>query len=146
MESEAVLQIKRNFSAPPAKVFHAWTQKEQFGQWFAPNKEFKTIIHHLDVRPGGQYRVEMQAPDGKVHIVQGTYREVVPVHKLVFSWKWETEPEHGETEVTLEFLPAEKGTELSLTHRLFPNSKARDEHNKGWDGCLNRLQEMVEAA
>jgi uncharacterized protein YndB with AHSA1/START domain len=88
----------------------------------------------------------MQSPDGKVHIVVGTYREVVPVQKLVFSWKWETEPEHGETEVTLEFIPAEKGTELALTHRLFPTAKAREEHNKGWDGCLNRLQEFVQAA
>lgn len=85
----------------------------------------------------------MQAPDGKVHIVQGTYREVVPAQKLVFSWKWETEPQHGETEVTLEFSRGEKGTELSLTHRHFPNSNARDEHNKGWGGCLNRLEEFV---
>ncbi len=144
MESETVLQIRRSFSASPDKVFQAWTQKEQFGAWFAPSKEFKTIIHDLDVRPGGNYRVEMNSPDGKTHIVRGTYREVVPGRKLVFSWSWETEPHFGETEVTLEFFKAEKGTELTLTHRLFPDTPARDEHNKGWNACLDRLSQLVD--
>lgn len=145
MESETVLQIRRSFSAPPETVFRAWTQKEHFGQWFAPTKEFKTIIHDLDVRPGGKYRVEMQSPDGKIHTVQGVYREVLPAQKLVFSWSWETEPQHGETEVTLEFFPAKNGTELTLTHRNFPNRDAKDEHSKGWTGCLDRLGELMKA-
>ncbi len=100
----------------------------------------------LDVRPGGKYRVELQSPDGKTHIVQGTYREVVQPEKLVFSWAWETEPQYGETEVTLEFFAIKKGTELALTHRNFPTRGARDEHNKGWNACLDRLQELAEAA
>ena len=146
MERETVLQIRRSFSAPPEKVFQAWTQKEQIGRWFAPQKEFKTIIHDLDVRPGGNYRLELQSPDGKVSIVKGTYREVVPSQKLVFSWFWETEEQYGETEVTLEFLQKQKGTELILTHRNFPDRIVRDEHDRGWNGCLDQLQEMVEAA
>jgi uncharacterized protein YndB with AHSA1/START domain len=143
MESESVLQIRRTFAAPASKVYQAWTQKDGISQWFAPGKDFKTIIHELDVRPGGRYRVEMQSPDGKNHIVAGTYREVQPPDRLVFSWSWETEPQHGETEVTLEFASAQKGTELTLTQRFFPTRSARDEHNKGWDGCLNRLEEFV---
>ena len=140
MESETVLHIRRNFSATPEKVFEAWTQKEQFSQWFAPSKEFKTIIHHMDVRPGGRYRVELQDPAGKAHIVEGTYREIIPSQRIVFSWAWETEPQHGEMEITLEFWPAPEGTELSLTQRNFPNQTSRDEHNKGWTGCLDRLE------
>jgi len=143
MESENVLQIRRSFTAPAERIFQAWTQKEQFSKWFSPTKEFKIIVHAMDVRPGGNYRVEMQAPDGKLHIVAGIYREVNPPEKLVFSWSWETDPEHGETEVSLEFVSVGKGTELTLTQRFFPTRTARDEHYKGWTGCLDRLEESL---
>jgi uncharacterized protein YndB with AHSA1/START domain len=30
--------------------------------------------------------------DGKVYTVAGTYREIRPPEKLVFTWRWENEP------------------------------------------------------
>lgn len=146
MESETALQIRRIFSAPREKVYEAWTKKEQFGKWFAPHKEFKTVIHEFDVRTDGKYRVELRSPDGKISVVRGTYREVIPSQRLVFSWFWETDEQYGETEVTLEFLESRKGTELVLTHRLLPSREAREEHNKGWSGCLDGLRDLLLAS
>jgi uncharacterized protein YndB with AHSA1/START domain len=144
MESETVLQIRRSFSASPTKVYKAWTEKDQFSSWFAPTEEYKTVIHDLDVRVGGKYRVEMQAPNGNLHIVRGIYSEVIPARKLVFSWSWETKQDWGETEVTLEFQETARGTDLVLTHKRFPSREARDEHNQGWAGCLDRLGKLVD--
>jgi uncharacterized protein YndB with AHSA1/START domain len=45
----------------------------------------------------------------------------------------------GETLVTVEFRDRGQSTEVILTHELFPNAEARDEHTKGWSGCLDRL-------
>jgi uncharacterized protein YndB with AHSA1/START domain len=143
MGSDTVLQINKTFTASREKVFQAWTKAEFLTQWFAPSDDFATEVHELDVRVGGRYRVQMKSPEGRMHTVGGTYREIVPSKKLVFTWAWEEESQWGETVVTLEFHDLERGTELILTQEMFPSRDARDEHNKGWTGCLNRLAQFV---
>jgi len=73
-----------------------------------------------------------------VHRVGGTYREIVPNKKLVYTWAWESTPDRV-SRVTVEFLPHGQGTELLLTHERFTDRDARDRHQQGWLGCLPRL-------
>jgi uncharacterized protein YndB with AHSA1/START domain len=119
-------------------VYRAWTDPEALTQWFAPTDEYRTKVTELDVRVGGRYRVEMHSPEGKIHCVTGTYREVRPPHKLVYTWAWEGQ-DMPETVVTVEFLDRGGSTEIALTHELFPTPEVRDEHAKGWTACLGRL-------
>ena len=141
---EPTLHLERTLAAPPQRVFRAWTDAAELSRWFAPTDEHKTRVVALDVRVGGRYRIEMHPPSGNVHIVVGTFREVRPPEKLVFTWAWEGK-DMGETLVTLEFRDREGSTDLILTHELFPTQELRDEHNKGWDGCLSRLAKVVAA-
>ena len=92
----------------------------------------------MDIRVGGRYRIVMHGPDGELHRVGGAYREIVPNRKLVYTWAWESTPER-ESLVTVEFKPAGQGTELLVTHQRFFDSDARDRHQHGWNGCLDRL-------
>lgn len=138
------LRLERRFAAPRERVFRAWTDAAELSQWFAPTDEHKTKVVALDVRVGGRYCIEMHPPSGNVHIVVGTFREVRPPDKLVFTWAWEGK-DMGETLVTLEFRDRAGSTDLILTHELFPTQELRDEHNKGWDGCLRRLAKLVAA-
>ena len=48
--------------------------------------------------------------------------------------------------VTLEFNDLGRSTEVVLTHEYFPDQHAKDEHNQGWDGCLNQLARLLEGA
>jgi len=50
---------------------------------------------------------------------------------------------HGDTLVTIELFDRGGKTEVVLTHEKFPSDAARDEHNKGWAGCLDRLSQYV---
>lgn len=136
------LRLERTFTAPRDRVFRAWTDAGELSRWFAPSDEYTTKVIALDVRVGGRYRVEMHSPSGNVHIVVGTFREVRPPEKLVFTWAWEGK-DMGETLVTLEFHDRGGSTNLTLTHELFPTQELRDEHNRGWDGCLTRLAKLV---
>jgi uncharacterized protein YndB with AHSA1/START domain len=136
------LKISRTFPAPRERVFRAWTEAEALKSWFAPSEQFVTRIPLLEVRVGGYYRIKMEI-EGKTHTVTGSYREVSPPRKLVFTWKWETEPQHGDSLVTIEFLERGGKTEVILTHERLPSETARDEHQKGWTGCLDRLGNFV---
>jgi uncharacterized protein YndB with AHSA1/START domain len=84
----------------------------------------------------------MKSPEGKVHIVTGAYREVLPPERLVFTWKWENAPEE-ESLVTLELYDRGGKTDLALRHELLASAETREEHKKGWAGCLDHLEKFV---
>jgi uncharacterized protein YndB with AHSA1/START domain len=137
------LTIKRRFNAPPAKVFSAWTDPEKVKRWMGPG-EVKALSAEADPRKGGRYRWVMKGPDGEEHDVSGVYREVIPNEKLVFTWAWKTTPEREST-VTLTFKPDGDGTLFTLTHEQFFDEDARDRHNVGWTGAMDKLDKFLSA-
>ena len=137
------LRIERLYAASPERVFDAWTNAEALSTWFAPSDEYTVSVDAPDVRVGGRYRIEMRHVEGGVHVVVGEYRELDPPNRLVMTWAWEGQEEMGRTLVTVELVPQGASTHLVLTHDQFPNEGARNEHQKGWTGCLARLGSIV---
>jgi uncharacterized protein YndB with AHSA1/START domain len=135
------LTIKRRFNAPPAKVFAAWTDPEKVKRWMGPG-EVKVLATEGDARAGGRYRWLMQAPSGEEHDVSGVYREVVPNERLVFTWAWKSTPER-ESLVTLTFKPDGDGTLFTMLHEQFFDETARDSHQGGWTGAMEKLEKYL---
>jgi uncharacterized protein YndB with AHSA1/START domain len=76
--------ITRTFDAPRELVFRAWTDRESLGRWFAPHGctvQFKTF----EFRPGGTFLSCIRSPEGHDCWATGTYREIVPPERIVFS-------------------------------------------------------------
>jgi uncharacterized protein YndB with AHSA1/START domain len=138
------LTIKRRLKAPPAKVYAAWTDPEKVKGWMGPG-EVKAKSAESDLRVGGRYRWVMVAPSGQELDVRGVYREIVPNEKLVFTWSWLSAPER-ESLVTVLLKPDGDGTLLTLTHEQFFDEDARDQHNNGWNGALDKMEKFVAAA
>jgi uncharacterized protein YndB with AHSA1/START domain len=134
------LTIKRRLKAAPAKVFAAWTDPEKVKRWIGP-RDAKALQVECDLRTGGRYRWVMQAPSGEEHDVSGVYREVVPNEKLVFTWAWKSTPERDSL-VTVLLKPDGDGTLLTLTHEQFFDEEARDRHQYGWNGALDKLEKV----
>jgi uncharacterized protein YndB with AHSA1/START domain len=143
-QSTYTLQITRVIPAAPQRVFEAWTDPRVLVDWFAPADQFTTIVHAVELRIGGRYRIEMVDPSGKPHTAIGVYKEIVPGERLAFTWKWEENPAMDDTLVTLDFLPHGEETELVLTHSLFLTAETRDHHGKGWNGMMPRLATLMQ--
>ena len=151
---EFTVQIKRTFAAPREKVFAAWAQREQLEHWMCKDVSSHTVIHHQqDIRTGGRYLMEVRDPaKGLVYWGQGVYREVKPLEKIVFTWSWTKDTPDGvnvhpgceETLVTVEFFVRGNATELVMTHAAFSSAKLRDEHDRGWNGCLDMLAKVLQ--
>ena len=135
------LTLKRRFNAPPAKVFAAWIDPEKVKRWMGPG-EVKALSVESDPRVGGRYRWLMQAPSGEQHDVSGVYREVIPDRKLVFTWAWKTTPER-ESLVTVDIKPDGTGSIMTLTHEQFFDEDARDRHNQGWTGAIEKMEKYL---
>jgi uncharacterized protein YndB with AHSA1/START domain len=137
------VQLKRTFQAPREKVFSAWTDARELARWFAPSAEYSTVIPELDFRVGGDYIIEMHHQGGKVHKLMGTYREIAPPKKVVFTWRWEDGPGANESLVTILFRDLGPSTEILLTHELLPSAEERGKHEHGWNGCLDQLASFL---
>lgn len=134
------LTLMRRFNAPAALVFAAWTEPARMTSWWA-TKDAVTLRAEADLTVGGRFRVAFRTPDGEVHDVSGTYLEVVPNEKLVFTWAWITTPER-ESQVTLIFKDEGEKTLLTLHHEKFFDDKARDDHRAGWTEALDNLERL----
>jgi len=144
LSPETTLKVKRVFQAPREKVFRAWTDATELARWFAPSAEYSTRVPELDLKVGGKYKVEMHHKGGIVHTVGGTYQEITPPERLVFTWRWENASGAHESLVTIEFLDLGRSTEISLTHVQLPSAEERQKHEQGWNGCLAQLAQYVQ--
>jgi uncharacterized protein YndB with AHSA1/START domain len=133
------LTIKRRFNAPPAKVYAAWTDPKMIARWFGPTG-VESVEAETDLRVGGRYHICMHVP-GDQHDVMGVYREIVPNQKLVFTWAWKSTPER-ESLVTVTFKEDGSGTVMTLTHEQFFDADARDRHQQGWGGAIDKLEKL----
>lgn len=121
--------------ARPETVFAYFTDPEKLVRW-------KGVKATLDPRPGGIYRVEINPQN----IVRGTYLEVTPYTRIVFTWGWEGNNSPlppGSSTVEVSFSEDGGGTRLRLRHKGLP-PPLRAVHTEGWEHFLPRLTAVTE--
>ncbi len=139
--STEVLRITRTFPAPRERVFAAFTEPELLKQWWGP-AGFSLPSVSVELHTGGRYRFGMQPPHGDVMYLVGTFREITRPDRLVYTWAWEHQPEM-ETVVTIDFHEAEGDTEVVVSQERFPSVEELQQHVFGWEGGLDRLQDIL---
>ena len=137
------LTFERVFNAPRQAVYEAWTQKEALTQWFAPTKEMSTIMHEMELKVGGQYRVEMLEPDGTSHMTRGEYVVLNPFVQIAFTWLWESDEMEVDSLVTIDLIEQGDATKMILTHDKLGSQRSVDLHNEGWSGCIEQLGHYI---
>jgi uncharacterized protein YndB with AHSA1/START domain len=144
--NDATLRIERRLAAPRALVFAAWTEPRHLRRWSAPHG-FEIPVSEGELREGGRWRATMRAPDGTEHRLVGTYREIVPPERLVFTHAWlEADGRPGpETLVTVILEEADGGTLMRFTQTGFASPASRDGHAGGWTEAFERLDAHLAA-
>ena len=134
-----VLRLSRRFDAPRETVFAAWTSPEQLTQWWGPG-EFRTTVAEVDLRPGGSYRLVIEAPGAPRMELQGIFQEIVAPERLVYTWKWVAGwPDPSDMVVTVEFIDHGTSTELILTQHGFAAEGGSTPYAHGWESGLDKL-------
>jgi uncharacterized protein YndB with AHSA1/START domain len=137
----------REFDAPRALVFSAWTDPKHLAQWWGPHG-FTTTTYSFDFRPGGIWRFVMHGSDGRDYQNRVTFEEIVAPERIVYRHGGDVEPVQFRTTVIFEDL----GTRTRITWRgEFPSAAERDrvikEYGaaKGLEQCMARLADFVAA-
>lgn len=125
-KSEREVVVTRTFDAPARLVFEAWTRPELFMRWWVPRSMGMSLLScELDVRVGGKYRLVF-AHEGSEMAFFGTYLEVTPHARLV--WTNEESDDGPVTTVTFE---EEGGRTLLVLRELHPTKEALDAAGTG---------------
>ncbi|HWA86877.1 MAG TPA: SRPBCC family protein, partial [Opitutus sp.] len=123
-----------------SRVFSALTDPVKMAQWFFAYRGGRATVTS-DFRPGGRYEIAMT--DGKETCApHGTYLEIVPPAKLVFTWLMDKLA--NESKVTIELFERGAGTRLVITHEL-PEDQVGP-HEAGWNNCFDHLEAFLAAA
>ena len=135
------LRVQKLIPASPERVFRAWTNADELQEWWGP-QGVRCLSADVDLKPGGQYRIGNELPDGTILWIGGEFETIERPHLLIYSWILEIEDPRTER-VTVRFEPHEVGTELILTHELISTSVLRDQHQQGWIGCTDGLIDFL---
>lgn len=140
------LLIRRTFDAAPQRVYQAFADHDRLLQFICPPSA-QVVESEADVRNGGTYRFVLKMEDGELWTLRGEYREVSPPNRLSMTWIWvEDDPKDEQnTLLTIECNAAGAGTELVLRHELFVREESRDNHEHGWNACLDKIAEHLSA-
>lgn len=133
MNEPLVVRRETQIAAPPATVFAFLTDPEKIVSWVGV--EATTEAH-----PGGLYLLKGVASD-HARVARGAFREVVPVHRLAYTFGWEggQEVPPGSSLIEIDLIERDGGTLLRMTHSGLPNEAQCVSHNTGWAHYLGRL-------
>lgn len=150
------LVIVRIFDAPREMVWKAWTDPDWMKKWWGP-KPFTAPVIKVDFRVDGKYLYCMRSPDGQDFWSTGTYREIVPMEKIVCTDSFADEKgnvvpasRYGmqgefpmELKVTVTFEDLKGKTKMTLRHEGLPGGNMKDQTNEGWSTSLDKLEESL---
>jgi len=114
------VQLEIRIDASPGTVFALLTEPTHMKTWLAELVE-------ADPRPGGVFRIS--GPPGVS--IEGTYLEVIPSRKVVFTWGGVEGLKPGQSIVEFLLEPDGEGTLVLLRHYNLPKP-AMEPHRRGW--------------
>src|SRR5262245_30680533 len=96
-----------------------------------------------ETHPGGLYL--LKGVGSHARVARGAFREVVPVHRLVYTFGWEGSQEvpPGSSLVEIDLIERDGGTMLRMTHSGLPNEAQCAGHDRG---CAHYVGQLAIAA
>ena len=148
IEFPSALEIvtTRKFDAPLELVFDVLTQPEHVRHWFAAFED-EVIACSIDLRVGGDYRIDVVTADGTPMSFSGTYSEVVRPTRFVATWLFDGWPGVEAVEST-ELFESDGVTTMTIT-LTFNDQAGRDHMNKfdgqesSWDHLEDYLRSLT---
>ncbi len=151
--------LERVFDAPRELVWKTWTDPQLLPRWYGPKVD--TIIHRLDLKPGGLWLVEMRWGENS-NYQRVEYTEVTPPERLVWlhsnadaEWNVAANPMMADWPrvllTTVTFEQEAQKTRMRLTWVPHEASEAEiacfsaaiDGMDKGWAAGMELLAELL---
>jgi len=140
-KSEREIVVTRTINGPARIVFEAWTKPELFKRWWVPKSMGVSLLScEMDVRVGGTYRLVFGHGASESMAFYGTYIEVTPHSRLV----WTNEEGGDGGAVTTVTFEEQGGKTLVVLRDLYPSKEALDAAIGSTDGMPETFEQLDE--
>lgn len=141
----STVKLHRVFTAPPERVFRAFTDPDALVKWMAPHG-FTAKVHHLDAKVGGSYKMSFSNfTTGTSQSFGGTYHEIMHNQLLRYTDQFDDPNLPGQIDVTIQLHPVFVGTEVHITQSGIPDVIPAEACYLGWQESLQLLTLLFNA-
>lgn len=138
------IRLHRVIATTPDKLYRAFVEPDAIASWLPPFGYLCTV-HELDARVGGRHRMSFRNfTTGHGHAFGGTYLELVPGQRLVYTDRFDDPQLPGEIRVTVALKAVSMGTELHIEQQGVPDMIPPEACYLGWQESLRKLGKLVE--
>jgi uncharacterized protein YndB with AHSA1/START domain len=130
--------------AKPERVYRAFIDADAMAKWLPPHG-FTCKVEHMDARVGGTYRMTFtNFSKGNGHSFGGTYRELEPGERIVYTDSFDDPNLPGEMLTTVSLRQVMGLTDLTVVQEGIPEAIPVEMCYLGWQESLGQLALLVE--
>jgi len=138
------IQLHRVIATRPGKVYRAFLEPDAAASWLPPFG-FVCTVHELEARVGGKHRMSFRNfTTGDSHSFGGTYMELVPDERVVYTDAFDDPNLSGEMKTTVTLKAVSVGTEITIEQQGIPDVIPVEACYLGWQESLRKLAGLVE--
>ena len=138
------VSLHRVVTAPPEKVFRAFTEANAMASWIPPYG-FLCVVHSMEVKIGGSFKMSfINFTTGNAHSFGGTYLDVKPNEFLKYTDTFDDPNLPGEMTTSVWLKEVSCGTEIKILQENIPEMIPTEMCYLGWQESLEKLKKLVE--
>jgi len=137
------IQLHRVLTAPPERVYRAFTDAAAQAKWLPPYG-FTCTVHQFEAKVGGTFKMSFtNFTSGKSHSFGGKYVELKPNELIRYTDKFDDPHLPDEMKVTVTLKKVSCGTELNIEQAGVPDVIPAEMCYLGWQESLEQLARLV---
>ena len=140
----STIRLHRVIAAKPDKLYRAFVEPDAIASWLPPYG-YVCTVHEMNAQVGGGHKMSFRNfTIGQSHSFGGTYIELIPGERLIYSDHFDDPGMSGEMKVTVILKAASVGTEITITQEGVPDMIPPEACYLGWQDSLDKLRRLIE--
>jgi uncharacterized protein YndB with AHSA1/START domain len=140
----STIRLHRVIAAKPDKLYRAFVEPDAIASWLPPYGYLCTV-HEMNAQIGGDHKMSFRNfKTGESHSFGGTYIELIPGERLIYSDRFDDPGMPGEMKVTVILKAVSVGTEITIPQEGVPNMIPAEACYLGWQDSLDKLRRLIE--
>ena len=141
----STIRLHRVIAAKPDKLYRAFVEPDAIASWLPPYGYLCTV-REMNPQVGGGHKMSFRNfTTGQSHSFGGTYIELIPGERLIYSDRFDDPGMPGEMKVTVILKAVSVGTEIAITQEGVPDMIPAEACYLGWQDSLDKLRRLVES-